>query len=76
MGLNEGEASESAVSISPQTSGDFAGEWRMETPSQETEVTFKVAIDRGFWVPGHIVRTLTGGLHESVERLKTEVEKP
>jgi hypothetical protein len=39
-------------------------------------VTFKVGIDPGVWVPGHIARTLNRRiLHESVERLKTEVEK-
>ena len=40
--------------------GDFkgaAGEWFMEeTASGETRVTFKVGIDPGSWVPGHIAR--------------------
>lgn len=59
--------------------GDFkgaAGEWFMEeTASGETTVTFKVGIDPGSWVPGHIARTLNQQiLRESVERLKTEVE--
>lgn len=46
------------------------------TATHETEVTFKVGIDPGVWVPGHIVRKLDRRiLHESVERLRTEVEK-
>ena len=46
-----------------------------ETASGETRVTFKVGIDPGSWVPGHIARTLNQQiLRESVERLKTEVE--
>ena len=56
---------------------DFAGEWRMEgSPDHDTTVTFKVGIDPGAWVPGHIARTLNRRiLRESVERLKTEVEQ-
>lgn len=56
---------------------DFAGERLIEeTPSRETKVTFKVAIDPGAWVPGHIARTLNQQiLRESVERLKTKVEQ-
>ncbi len=56
---------------------DFAGEWLMEdTASGGTKVTFKVGIDPGAWVPGHLARTLNQQiLRESVERLKTEVEQ-
>ncbi|MBK5231963.1 MAG: SRPBCC family protein [Thermoleophilia bacterium] len=56
---------------------DFAGEWLMEeAASGETKVTFKVGIDPGAWVPGHIARKLNQQiLRESVERLKTEVEQ-
>ncbi len=47
-----------------------------ETPSGEPRFTFKVGIDPGAWVPGHIAQTLNQQiLRESVERLKTEVEQ-
>jgi hypothetical protein len=38
------------------------------TATHEPEVTFKVGIDPGVWVPGHIVRTLNRRITARVRR--------